>query len=343
MKKAPQLQMDIFNRDPQQDLFQRRSAQPGLELFADTLKGAADKLKSEVAAVKAVASKPAAPKSETRASKPVRSKPAAPAAPAGPFAVIYSAYNGVLRAKPNPFQYSPVLSAELERCSARIWDTGYATLPEAQQAAEAVGRKINDERSKYVRVYDESTGEVVRPKGAARQEKLPKLERGKVPAFQGPERWEKKLDGDEVAWVDVLPDANDSRRRIVRNDIGEIYREDRHENDERRQRLQGSGYRLVKASALTGHHGRGGDTTEDAIIEAARVLEKRRLGAVPLAALRERLGMARKTVDSALIDMANHGRINLSSIDDPTEISPEDEVAAVWVGVHRWHWMFLNE
>lgn len=330
-QKPPELQIDIFERDPQQDLFQRRSRQAGLELFADTLKGAATKLRTEAEAT-AAAYKAGDPRAKHR---PAR------AAPVGPFAVIYSAYNGILSSKPNPFEYPPVLTAELDRNSARIWDTGYQTLDEARQAAEAVGRKIHDERSKYVRVYDQSTGELVRPKGE-KAEKAPRRARGKLPAFTGPERWEKNLGGGEIAWADIYPDASWGGMRIVRNDVGENYRESDKDNEERRRRMFADGWMVVKSATMTGHHGRGGDTNEDAIIESARVLEPRKGGPVPLAALRERVGLDRRTFDRTVIDLANHGRIVLSRNDNTPSITPEDEVAAIWVGGHPRHLIYLN-
>ncbi len=330
MKRKTELQLDIFDRDPQQDLFQRRSKQPGLELFADTLKGAADKLQLDVRETKAAIAK---------ATKQPRG--GAAAVPAGPFAVIYSAYNGILRSKPNPFDYPPVLTAELERCSARLWDTDYQTLAEAEQAARSVGAKIHEERSKYVRVYDQSTGEVVRPKGE-KAEKAPKRARGKLPAFEGPERWEKNLGGGEIAWCDVLPDPNHAKRRIIRNDVGEVFAEWHDEADERRRRLLADGFMMSRAAPRTGHHGRGGDTNEDAVIDAARRLEPRRFGPVGLAALRELVGLDRRTLDRVLIDLANHGRIVLSRNDNTLAIRPEDEVAAVWVGGHPRHLLYLN-
>lgn len=46
-RHTPRAQLDIFDRDPQQDLFARRAATPGLGRFADELVRVAKKLESE--------------------------------------------------------------------------------------------------------------------------------------------------------------------------------------------------------------------------------------------------------------------------------------------------------
>lgn len=328
MRRTKQ-QLDIFERDPQYDLFQKRHVQPGLELWADTLKGAADKLTKEAKAVEA------AHKAEAKKAPP------APASASGPFAVIYGTRPTLLRSKPNPWHYPPVLRAELDRCAAHTWDDGYKTIEDAERGVAAAKSQLGG-AAKYVRIYDQTTGAV-----AGQKPKAPARARVKLPAFTGAERWEKNLGNGEIAWCDVLPDAENSRIRIVRNDVGEIYREWGSENDERRARMLADGFMVAKSSARPARpaatsHGLGGDSLEETILDAARRLEPRRFGPVGLAALREQVGIPRSDMDRALIDLHTKGRIVLSRNDNTPTVTPQDEVAAVWVGGNPRHLLYLN-